>query len=211
MIKLVFGTGNPGKMNVMRSHLKGLDIEIIGLKELDYAWPRVDESGNNPLENARIKALAYYHCCHKPVFSCDSGLYIEGLAPEQQPGVHVRNVHGKTLSDDEMVEHYAGIARNLGGQCVARYKNAICLVLNEDEIYECMSDDISGDAFLIVEEPHEMVAEGFPIDRLSVHIATGEYYNDMEDYDVCTSMSRGFQKFFKKAITTWIHTDTACI
>jgi 8-oxo-dGTP diphosphatase len=57
MIKLLYGTGNPGKMNMMRSHLAGLNIEITGLKELKYPWPEVDESGNDPLENARIKVL----------------------------------------------------------------------------------------------------------------------------------------------------------
>jgi hypothetical protein len=47
-----------------------------------------------------------------------------------------------------------------------------------------------------------MVEKGFPIDRLSVHIASGEYYNDMKDYDVCTSMRRGFQDFFKRALAS---------
>ena len=40
----------------------------------------------DPLENARQKALAYYRICGQPVFSQDSGLYIEGLPKERQPG-----------------------------------------------------------------------------------------------------------------------------
>ena len=65
------------------------------------------------IENARIKALAYYAALKRPVFTCDSGLYIDGLADSEQPGVHVRMVNGKRLTDDEMVVHlHLGSPRN---------------------------------------------------------------------------------------------------
>jgi XTP/dITP diphosphohydrolase len=200
MIKLLFGTGNHAKLNVMKDHLKGMEIELIGLKDLAYPWPKVEENGRDPLENARIKALAYFDCCHMPVFSCDSGLYIEGLEPSRQPGVHVRNIDGRTLSDEEMVAHYAAIAQRMGGSCKARYQNAICLVINENEIYEYSQEDISGETFLIVDVPHNRAEEGFPIDRLSVHIASGLYYNDMENYDICSSMGAGMRDFFRRSL-----------
>lgn len=49
-------------------------------------------NGNTPLENARMKALAYYETFRIPVFSCDSGLYFDNVPDEVQPGIHVRNV-----------------------------------------------------------------------------------------------------------------------
>ena len=132
----VYGTGNPAKLQSMRDCLAPLDIEIIGLKETGIIIPNVDENGNTPLDNARIKALAYYAALKRPVFACDSGLYIDGLPDDEQPSVHVRLVNGKRLSDDEMIMHYSAIAGKLGGKAVARYKNAICLIISEDEIYE---------------------------------------------------------------------------
>ena len=56
-----------------------LGIEIVGLYETGSAIPDFDETGATPLENARIKAYAYYAVLNRPVFACDSGLYIEGL------------------------------------------------------------------------------------------------------------------------------------
>ena len=113
-MKLLFGTGNAAKLSVMRNRLKKIDIELIGLNDLRAEGmdiPEIAETGSTPLENARIKALAYYRAFDMPVFSCDSGLYFDNVPDELQPGVHVRNVNGKCLSDDEMVEYYSGLAK----------------------------------------------------------------------------------------------------
>ena len=74
----------------------------------------VNENGNTPLENAEIKARAYFETFHMPVFSCDSGLYFDELKDEEQPGIHVRRVNGKELSDEEMTEYYASLAKKYG-------------------------------------------------------------------------------------------------
>ena len=34
-MKVLYGTGNPAKLSAMRRRLEGLNIEIIGLKDLD--------------------------------------------------------------------------------------------------------------------------------------------------------------------------------
>lgn len=99
-MKLLYGTGNPAKFSAMKSRLEQLDIELIGLNDLEAEGniiPEVVENGNTPLENARLKALAYYEAFHIPVFSCDSGLYFDNVSDEIQPGVHVRNIKGKWI------------------------------------------------------------------------------------------------------------------
>lgn len=105
-MKLLYGTGNLAKLSAMRNRLEQLDIELIGLNDLRAEGkiiPEVIEDGNTPLENARLKAMAYYEAFQIPVFSCDSGLYFDNVPNEVQPGVHVRNVNGKYLSDDEIL------------------------------------------------------------------------------------------------------------
>lgn len=82
-MKLLYGTGNQAKLSAMRSRLKQLDIELIGLDDLraeGKTIPQVVEDGKSPLENARLKAIAYYEAFNIPVFSCDSGLYFDNLA-----------------------------------------------------------------------------------------------------------------------------------
>lgn len=76
-MQLLYGTGNPAKISAMKRRLS--DLEIIGLKDLHRDIPRVPEDGRTPLENAKQKAPAYYDTFHIPVFSCDSGLYIDGI------------------------------------------------------------------------------------------------------------------------------------
>ncbi|MFR3255930.1 MAG: non-canonical purine NTP pyrophosphatase [Lachnospiraceae bacterium] len=71
-MKLLFGTGNQAKLNVMKIRLKPLGINLIGLEDLKkegYTVPSVPETGNTPLENARQKAMAYYQVFKMPVFS----------------------------------------------------------------------------------------------------------------------------------------------
>ena len=203
MIELVYGTGNPAKLAAMRETLAPIGIEIIGLNETGIAVPDVEESGSTPLENARIKALAYYNALKRPVFSCDSGLYIDGLSDEEQPGIHIRMVNGKRLSDEEMITHYSDIARRMGGRAVARYKNAICLVMGSGEVYEHFGDDIASYVFYLVDKPHNdrVRVSGFPLDCLSVHIGSGEYYYDREQPKGEISLAnRGFQAFFRKVL-----------
>lgn len=196
-ITLLFGTGNPSKLNTMRESLEGLDIELSSLRDMEKSPPEVDESGSSPLENARIKALAYFRFYGVPVFSLDSGLFFENVPEELQPGVHVRNVAGKHLSDNEMIAYYSALAREYGGRLTARYKNALCLVMSENEVYQSMDESLWGKAFYLTDTPHKRVhTEGFPLDRLSVDIESGEYYYDLPK-SVESSMNIGFRRFFE--------------
>ena len=185
----------------MRRQLEGTGIELLGLRDMPESPVNVDESGRSPLENARIKALTYYKQYGVPVFSCDSGLYIQQLPEELQPGTHVRNVNGKRLSDEEMTEYYSGLAKEYG-RLTARYLNAVCLVLSESKIHEYMGDEISGNSFYITDKPHYKKVEGYPLDRISLNIRTGKYYYDITpgDYELEDSFGGGFRRFFIKAL-----------
>lgn len=200
-MKLIYGTKNPAKLESMRRMLRGLPIEVVGLNELSITVGEVEEIGNSPLENARIKAVAYYSILKEPVFSCDSGLYIDGLNEERQPGVYARRVNGKTLSDDEMIEYYGGIAKEFGGQVKAQYRNAICLIINEVESYESMGEDIGSERFILTAKPHSVRVEGFPLDSISIDEKSGKYYMDIKDEEAESDMvGKGFREFFAKVI-----------
>lgn len=195
-MKILYGTTNKGKLQAMKSAVKSLDIELIGLNDLDCKIPRIDENGNTPLENAEIKAKAYYEVFHMPVFSCDSGLYFDELKEEEQPGIHVRRIHGKELSDDEMIQYYASLAKQYGGKITGRYRNAIYFILDENHHYSSMDLSIATEPFVLVAEPHVKRVEGFPLDSLSIDMASGKYYYDLKTKDVSTSVDDGVREFF---------------
>ena len=200
-MKLLYGTGNLAKLSAMKNRLEQLDIELIGLNDLRAEGkivPKVIEDGNSPLENARLKAMAYYKAFQIPVFSCDSGLYFDNVPDEVQPGVHVRNVNGKCLSDDEMIDYYSGLVKAYGN-LVARYRNAICFVIDDTHIYEAMEPSMESEKFILTDKPHSTVRkEGFPLDSMSLDIKTNKYYYDLpEDRLEQVAVEDGFLEFFK--------------
>ena len=220
--RLLYGTGNPAKLSLMRKNLEQLQIEIVGLSDIDVAVPKVDEDGGSPLENAKKKAKCYYEAFRIPVFSCDTGLYFENVPEDKQPGVHVRRVNGKNLTDGEMLAYYSGLAAEYGDQRVdinagtdtnpcanmhtglrAYYRNAICLIMDEEHIYELMDETLSSEPFLITSVPHPdgIRREGFPLDCLSVDLTTGKYYYDLDPEELGkVAAEDGSLRFFEKII-----------
>ena len=199
-MKLLYGTTNNGKLQAMKNALKDFEIELIGLNDMEGDLPQIEEDGATPLENAELKARAYFEAFGIPVFSCDSGLYFEELTEEEQPGLHVRRVNGKEMTDEEMIEHYAALAKKHGGKITGRYRNAIYFILDESRHFSSMDMSIATEPFVLVTNPHEKRVKGFPLDSLSVDIATEKYYYDLEVKDVSTSVDDGVRAFFAGAL-----------
>lgn len=202
-MRILYGTTNQAKLDSMKPIAEELGFELIGLKELGKPVPKVDESGRNPLENAELKARAYYQAFSMPVFSCDSGLYFEGLAEEQQPGTHIRRVDGLEMTDQQMIAYYSGLASAHGGCLCGRYRNAIYLVMDEDTSFWSMDESIATESFLLTDVAHEKQVPGFPLDSLSKDIGTGEYYYDMPERVLCDSTGQGIRRFFEEAFKSY--------
>ncbi len=202
-MKILYGTGNQAKLSDMKKRLSSLSekIECIGLQDLGMETPNVCENGRTPLENARKKAEAYYKAFQIPVFSCDTGLYFDNVPDEIQPGVHVRRVHGKHLTDQEMLVYYAGLASQYGG-LRARYRNAVCFVLDAQHRYEAMTDSMQSREFLLTDKPHRdgILEQGYPLDCLSVDVRTGKYFNDLSDTEWMRDVD-GMLEFFREVLT----------
>lgn len=207
-MNLLYATKNPAKLDAMRKRLTPLGLTIYGLNEIgiyqpnqkDIKMPDIIEDGLTPLENATKKAKAYFEAFHVPVFSCDSGMYFDHVPDEDQPSVHVRTVNGKYLSDDEMIIHYTNLVKKYG-ELKTHYKNAICLVLDENTIFSAMDADMESRPFLITDKPHAMRKKGFPIDSISLEINSGKYFYDIakEELDEI-AVESGFLRFFKGVI-----------
>lgn len=205
--RIIYGTGNPAKLLGMKRWLADLPVSLIDLKEAAKRSgkepPVVDEVGNSPLENARLKAKAYYDCFRMPVFSCDSGLYLWNyetgrmLPEELQPGICIRGRGEKRYTDEELLSHYIGLVKQ-HGPIMARYQNAICLILSEEQSFESADESLWGEAFLLTDVPHSKRVPGFPLDSISLEIKTGKYYYDLEgDSQDDVASGLGFQKFFR--------------
>ncbi len=206
MREIIYGTGNSAKIAYMERALKGLPIKITGLKQAAEAvgtlLTEVEETGETPLENARLKAEGYFRLFKSPVFSCDSGLYLwnnitgEPLPREDQPGIHVRGRGVHRLSDNELLEHYIGLVKKYG-KIRARYQNAICLIWDKEIREEYEGKELWGEPFLLTDIPHKKRASGFPLDSISLDIKTGKYFYDMgENLQDDIVSNDGFRHFF---------------
>lgn len=199
-MKIIYGTENQGKIEAIKARMETLPVEVEGLPagcDID-----IDECGETPHENARIKAEAYYSCLNRPVFSFDSGLYFDEVQDHEQPKTHVRRVDGHYMNDDEMIEYYSSLAKKYGGRLTARYVNAACLVFSETCQYVSEGDFFSSEPFYIVDKAHAQVDVGFPLNRLSVEIESGLYYNDIDrtKYKPRKGKENLYRTFFENAL-----------
>lgn len=213
MLEIIYGTGNGAKISYMEETLKNLPVKIVGLHQAaekeGIILPDIKETGENPLENARLKAEGYFRVFGKPVFSCDSGIYLwnyttkEPLPDEEQPGIHIRGNGERRLGDEELLAYYIGLVKKYGQVC-GRFKNGICFIWNGQQRKESMSESMWGEPFLLTDKPHEKRVEGFPVDRISLDISTGKYIYDLEeDSEGEEAQNRGFENFFRQCLTEW--------
>ena len=201
-MRILYGTTNQAKLDSMKRITKVLGIEIIGLKDVNQPLPHIEESGKNPLENAKMKAEAYYKAFSIPVFSCDSVLYFDNIEEALQPGTHIRRVNGKELTDEEMIEYYSGLAKSHDDRLIGRYRNAIYFILDDETKFFGMDESLATEPFLLVSKPHEKRIKGFPLDSISVDLASEKYYYDIEEKSVDQSaVLQGFKAFFEKVLS----------
>jgi XTP/dITP diphosphohydrolase len=204
-MKLIYGTYNPSKLESMKKMLNGSDIYITGLEALGMEIKEAEETGKDPLSNAEQKAMFYYKQIEKPIFSCDTGLYFEEASEEDQPGVFIKRIHGKELAYREMVDYYSNLAAGYGGRLTAYYKNSICLIMNENNIYKYDGEDICSEKFYIIDKPHKKYREGFPLDSLSVEMNSMKYYYDLEgNKSESLGVIHGFRNFFIRSIRDYL-------
>ena len=95
MKKVIFATGNEGKMKEIREILGDLDIELLSLKDAGIHADIV-EDGKTFEENAQIKARAVCSLTGEIVLADDSGLEIDYL--NKEPGIYSARYMGEDTS-----------------------------------------------------------------------------------------------------------------
>lgn len=95
--KIIFATGNEGKMREVRLILKDLDCEILSLADIGIN-PEIIENGATFAENAMIKAWEVWQCTGEIVLADDSGLAVDYLGGE--PGIYSARYMGEDTSYD---------------------------------------------------------------------------------------------------------------
>jgi inosine/xanthosine triphosphate pyrophosphatase family protein len=106
--EVVVATHNPGKKEHYSKLFEKFFEQVFVLSDLGIT-EKPEEMGATAEENARIKAVFYAKLTGKPVFAEDASVFVDFLPEEKQPGVNVRRVGGRELTDDELLAHWEAI------------------------------------------------------------------------------------------------------
>lgn len=189
-IKLFYATNNKSKLHNMRFRLQNYPIEVLCPDDLNL-HVEVEENGSTAVENALIKASAYYGVVQFPTIAGDSGVVLTGVAEEDQPGLFVRRVNGKVLTDDEMIDHYAGLARKSGKLCTLQYVTGIALITAE----RVKTMELLDRPLRLCAEPNQnRNHKGNPLDVVT-QTSDGRYFNDLTDGERIVYDQLGEQQF----------------
>lgn len=189
-IPLFYATNNQSKLHNMRFRLREYPITVLCPDDLNIHI-EVNENGVTAVENALHKASEYYKVVQLPSIAGDSGVKITGIADEDQPGLYVRRVNGKVLTDDEMIEYYAGLVQKSGNPCTLQYVTGIALITAEGvKTMELLDRPLQ----LCAEPNRNRKHRGNPLDVVT-KTAEGIYFNELSDDERTAYDQQGEQQF----------------
>lgn len=175
-MKVLFATTNPSKLKRYKEELKNRGIELISINDLDFKL-ELNENGKNAIENAKIKAKAYYDATNLPTIGMDDNLFIEELSEDKQPGTHVRRVNGKELTDDEMITHYTNLVKEYGGKLTAKWVYGMVIYSDKGiNQYSWSKDD-----FYFVDKICEKRNPRYPLDSISIMPENNKYFVELTE------------------------------
>ncbi len=182
MKQIIFATSNESKAKRFSKGLKEHGIEVLSLKDIDMKLD-VEEDGDTAIENALIKARECYRLTKKLCMGMDDTLYMEGVPEDRQPGLFVRRVNGKSLTDEEALDYYTNLVKEYGKDgkinCKWVYGLAVINEKGEEATYSWSKDD-----FYMVDKPSDKINPGYPLNSISKYKKLDKYFTDVTDEDM---------------------------
>lgn len=179
MKQLIFATNNATKSKRFSKGLKEYDIEILSLKDINLTLD-VNEDGSDAISNALIKARACYNATKKASMGMDDTLYFDGVPDDLQPGLFVRRVNGKTLTDEEMIEHYTNLVKKYGvdGKLNCKYVYGLAVINEKGEEYTYTWEKTN---FYMVDTVSDKMNSGYPLDSISKYKGLDKYFSELSE------------------------------
>lgn len=145
--RIIFATGNEGKMREIRVLLADLGLPVLSMKEAG-AEPEIVEDGATFGENAEIKARAVWNLTGDIVLADDSGLVVDHLGGE--PGIYSARYMGEDTSYEIKNRNIIDRLKDAGGRSrSARFVCNIAAVLPDGRVLHT-EETMEG---MIAEEP----------------------------------------------------------
>ena len=199
MKEILFATGNAAKVARFKEKLVDKGILLKSLNDLGINLD-VEENGKTAIENATIKAKAYYEATNMTTMAMDDTMYIDGIPEDKQPGVFVRRVNGKRLNDEEMIDYYTNLVKIYGKDGKLNTKWILGLVIIADGKISKYTDVTS--EYYLVDTPAKDMREGYPLSSILVNKKINKYdiYLTEEDKKIGQADDKGFIEFIEKTL-----------
>lgn len=185
-MQVLLATTNKAKIKYYGTKLKEQGIEILTIEDLNLNLD-VEETGKSPNENAILKAKAYYEVSEIPTIAIDDGLFFENVPDEIQPGVNVRRINGKRLSDTEMIEYYKGIVKQYGtlGQLKGYFLKSVAIVFGE----KIFSFDYKANR-IFSNTSSKTIDEGYPLESIQIIPNLNKFKSELDDKERIEMMNQ---------------------
>ena len=132
MDKIIFATGNEGKMKEVRMILEDLGLPVLSLKDAGITAD-VEENGTTFEENAQIKAKAIMEMTGALVLADDSGLEVDAL--DKEPGIYsaryMRHDTSYHIKNQNIIDRLEG---KVGEERSARFVCAIAAAFPDGRV-----------------------------------------------------------------------------
>lgn len=132
MKRIIFATGNAGKMREIREIMADMEVEVVSVKEAGI-YMETEENGGTFEENAKIKAEAVAAYTNDIVLADDSGLEVDYL--NKEPGIYSARYMGESTSyevkNQTILDRLAGVPKE---RRTARFVCAIAAVMPDKRV-----------------------------------------------------------------------------
>lgn len=181
MKEVVFATSNESKLKRFKSGLEKKGIKLLSLNDEGVSI-NVNENGNSAIENACLKAYAGHVATQKVTIRMDDSLYLCGVPDNLQPGLFVRRVSGRVLSDKEMIEHYISLVNQYGtdGKLPAKWVYGMALVDINGNIHTYTWEK---GGFYLTNKQSDIINPGYPLNSISKYEKINKYFTDITKED----------------------------
>ncbi len=186
MQRIIFASGNEGKVEEVRHIMSDLNLQILSLSDIDFTGS-IQETGSTFEENAKIKAEEIFKKYMLPTIADDSGLVVEQLKGE--PGIYSARYAGENADDKKNNQKLIGKLKMFNKPHKAKF---VCAAVYFDgKNYNAALGEIKGEVIY-----DERGTNGFGYDPIFVPNGFNKTMAELEP-EIKNKISHRFNAFSK--------------
>lgn len=178
-MKILIATHNKSKFELYKSILENDNISVISLNDINSKL-EVEETGVTAIENAIVKVKSYGSLTNITTICVDDSLNLDNIPCYLNPGVNIRRVNNKVLTDEEMINYYSNLVSEYGSNNLlkGRFVKGLAVYHNGDIYSHEFLREI-----VMTSVVSKEINEGYPLNSVIIDTTTNKYISQHNDND----------------------------